>query len=220
MQTLETIYESLGTSLTDKGYKVTLIPNEATEGYKKICIKHSDSGIFEVNIYGDGWNKKGKGSLSVEGSVHYSLRDPNKPDVNVSDKFDILRYATSETREKYNLHGYDRYEYHKLHKDFKADKNPKLIQKDVIPTCEAWLEICKEAEPKIRNEHARDLNTAKLMTILRRAAGHRDGYVYVLPERDANYKLKGTDTEIKIDVFGRITVTKPITEEEFLALVK
>lgn len=217
MNALETTYNVVAEPLKALGFTVTL----ETDPRDRILITHPDAFTFEGTIYEGGYRSEGKCRLSFSNDYRYVLKDVNRPDKyrSESDTYTIGHYASKELKETHSFLR-ESYPTSYLSKEFKYNKNPKLVLNDVLTPCKLWLEVCLSASPVIAKRRAERARTAELCTMLRHAAGYHDGYTYLLPpDHKKSYTIEGKG-EVTIDYWGSITITKPLTEEELLELIK
>lgn len=103
--------------------------------------------------------------------------------------------------------------------DFKPDKNPKLVCKDVLPVLDMVLKLWELAQPKALEEHNRKLKLLEFCQKLENRTTYTTTLKLDWINKRTNYRIENVG-EFVVDADGTITLTRKIDQDEALKLLE
>lgn len=214
------IFESIKNSVEKNGFNIEYVANTFSEmdnKYKipdEIIITYPGLKYFKATIYPlNAYNTPNKHKLFVETSTSIKERSYNDNEYNKSISF--ANHLSHEQAKALGLISDYSVCLYSINKEFKSDKNTKLILNDILPALDKYLAAMMIIEPSIdkyitQHEQILQLQNAVAIACNTWTSGELKERSYTLPDN------KG---RLSISEYGTITHTKELTPAQLKALL-
>lgn len=217
---IHTMFMGVKSSIEDLGltieYKLCSGENES-QSYE-IAITSSTNEYLKATIsYSD---FRGKANLYVttrKEIQRYDRKDRLGNDYYIYDRYEYENIIPNDeliaaglTKVCYN------YPISQLNKEFKADKNIKLILNDILPSLKTYKKVCESAKSHVTKRINREEDQIAFQNLLASKSEYPNHKYNKACNCD--FKIKGLGT-VELSAYGSITITKEVSKEELLALI-
>ena len=221
---IKAVYDAIKSEIETLGLSIE-VTNKNHHGEAlsedRVVITSSEISDFRVDILGRCWNKPNKVSMHFNNQRVVSKvvgRHLDGSDQWGSDRYEFkYQLKDSELAEL----GFNKIDYcygptRELSKEFKADKNPKLIINDVIPRVKQYLSFVKIASERVDKKIEKENAVLAMQNRLYKYADVNHGEIRELRTRSFEIPNIGY---VEIDTHGNIELSRKVTEEDILKLI-
>lgn len=219
---LEHIYESIRQSVTDLGMSISLT-NKARKSDSKnyrIVIELPSHPDFYVEVLGKEWNNDGRASLWFSDHREINKQIGRYPDGTLKWSHKNYSFNSELSDAEAQAIGLEKQPYcytvRSLDIGFKATKSKKLLENDILPQLKKYRQVIELVSPRIDARIRKEEQTLRLM----QDVAARTKYKHpILELRDERFDVAGIG-EIRIDTFGRIEITRSVSESELRTMLE